>query len=999
MQKILLSLLLTLMCATQTSAQGDCLGYPYIIDLDGFVCGNGVGKICFVTSANWVNTNDCKDYVIELEYETGTFIYTDLGDFYLHSETQDLTVLRHEPNIISEGLTIGCLEGVLQVPGTVFTIRVVWPTNPNDIIETSSFTLDASTTIGGPGQTTFLSDAIDNGDLLDETIAAGQGQTVVIEGTLIVDQDYLFGISPGGVRNEIVLKPGAKIEVGTNLSGFNFGTWHADLHGCEGKWDRMLLRSGSLYRGFSTNISDATVAVELQDQSNLEISRMRMDKNDIGIASFGPNLKNIGIALFTSIFEGCSIQDGNEGCHFENVDFVDLSGNLYIQTMTANGVYLDKTDMNGFFLRIYKCPFGINVEKPNGLLTLNRCEIGEGQVGVRSLGTVEMQIDECFFHDLDFGIGRTSGVLNEHTLIEDNVIAECGTDIAAIVQASSAEIQFNDLRADQTNVVVWGLGAGLHKWAVQHNTGMYAGLENNNGYNVAFLNVRDGRIFKNTDPVSSLYNFSILGGSDVKIGHNTGVASFADNIRINASPSGLVYCNGTDGNTGLTFLNTCSGTIVRGNDMTGSSHNLSYGTPGNVFASTGPQPYKGNKFDLSSVANPKAINFSTSAIAQQNQYLAGFLSGVQGTELYPFFTSTFDEWFDRDEQGVDYQCQPGIIGDEPRALVLNREAENHIALLGAGAETYYGAEVGFDIKLKLFRSLYELQQLEPLSPTNQGWYNTLSAGNFASFIGFEQMFKTAGLLNATEADQASQLGQDIQNLKAELRSINWYSLPSTMDAAPIVNAQQKALYDSKIAELKNKTATLESLLGGHRQSFLNQWGNMNTLNNGINTFGTVSAQNLKSVNQLLLRRLSGNFSGYTELELQTLNGIANQCYGIGGEGVLTARALLAETTMSPSAYNDECIGGGEERGQKPSDLSRLNISPNPVSDIATITLPTFREYHSLLVYDLLGREIRRIELADEQTEVSLVTTSFAPGVYFLAADGNAGATLKFVVSR
>ena len=89
-----------------------------------------------------------------------------------------------------------------------------------------------------------------------------------------------------------------------------------------------------------------------------------------------------------------------------------------------------------------------------------------------------------------------------------------------------------------------------------------------------------------------------------------------------------------------------------------------------------------------------------------------------------------------------------------------------------------------------------------------------------------------------------------------------------------------------------------------------------------------------------------------------------------------------------TATNDP---GQRERG--------LIVFPNPVSDIATITLPSFREYHSLLVYDLLGREIRRIELADGQTEASLVTTSFTPGVYFLAAEWNVGATLKFVVSR
>ncbi|MBL7825036.1 MAG: hypothetical protein JNJ57_00280, partial [Saprospiraceae bacterium] len=968
MQKLIISLFIALMSVTQTSAQGDCQGYPYIIDLDGFVCGNGLGTICFVTSANWVNYSDCKDYVVELEYETGNFIYTDLDDFYLYSQTPDITVLRHKPEFISEGLTIGCLEGVLQVPGTVFTIRVVWPTNPGDILATSTFTLDAHTTIGGPGQTTYLTDAINAQALLPTAQAAGTGQTVVIEGTLVVDQSYEFGISPGGVKNDIIMKPGARIEVGTNNSGFAFGTFYADIHGCDDNWDRILVRPGSLYSGFSTTISDAAVAVELQNQSKLQIGRVLMNNNGIGIASFGTNLKTMVIELYTSIFEGCAIQGGTEGCHFENVDLIDLTGNLRIQHMTTNGIYLDKTDLNGKGLSIYYCPTGINVEKPNDLLTLNHCEIGNGEIGVRSLGTAEMQIDECFFHDLDFGIGRTSGVLGEHTLIENNVIAECGTNVAAIVQASTAEIQFNDLRADQTNVVVWGLDAGAHKWAIQHNTGMFAGLENDNGYNVSFINVRDGRIFRNIEPLSSLYNFAVWGGREVKIDYNKNLISFLDNIRINGSPSGLVSCNETDGNTGLTFLNTCSGTVVRGNDMTGTSFNLSYGTPGNTFASTGPQAYKGNEFDLSSEGNPKAINFSTSTIAQQNQYLVSLFAGPQGSERYPFFTSAFDEWFDSEEFNQEYECPPGITGDDPKDVVLKREITGHIGLLQAGAAASYGAEVGFDIKLKLYRALHELQQIEPLSATNQGWYNTLSGGNFASFVQFEHLFKNAGMLTDAETAVAAQLGQDIRNLKAELKNITWYTLSTELGADPIIIEQRKVLYDSKIAAIKSKSAALSSLLDSHRQNFLNQWNSLNALNNSINTTGTVSAQNLKTANQLLLRRLSANFSGFTETEQQTLNNIANQCFSIGGEGVLTARALLAEITMTLTNYNDECLGGGENRDQAQNSpgLMGLSISPNPVTDVAKIQLPERRNYQSLLIFDLLGRKVQRIELAEGQ---------------------------------
>jgi len=1000
MQKLLLSLLFSLICSSSSLAQGDCLGYDYLIDLNGFTCGKGLGQICFVTSANWVNYNDCGDYVVELEYESGNFIYTDLGDFYLHSETQDLTVLRHQPNIISEGLSIGCLEGVLQVPGTVFTLRIVWPDNPNDVIATSTFTLDASTTIGGPGQTTLLSDAIDNGDLLDKTIAVAQGQTVVIEGTLIVDQDYFFGVSPGGVKNEIVLKPGARIEVGTNLSGFNFGTWHANLHGCEDTWDRILLRPGSNYWGEFTRISDAAVAVELQDQSTISIRTTFMDKNGIGIASFGPNLKNIEVNLFTSNLDGITIQGGQEGCHFENTSLINLTGNLLIKKMSTNGVYLDRADMIAYKNYYDECQIGVNVATSNNLLSLDHCQFDNGVGGVLSRGSAELEVTNSYFYDLEYGIGRTSSIMNEHTLVEDNVMADCEIDVIAIVQPSSAEIMYNELAANQSNVLVWGLGAGPHKWAVQHNFAMYAGLDNNSGYNVSFLNVHEGRIFKNTYPLASFNNFAVWGGSNVKIGYNTDAISFADNIRVNASTNALVYCNTMDGNTGLTFMNTCSGTIVRGNEMTGSSFNLSYGTPDNVFASTGPQYYRGNKFDLSSEGNQRAVNYSSELVSQLNQYLAGFLSGAQGTELYPFFNSAFEEWFDSDENGVDYQCPPGIVGDEPNTVKLKREAQDHIALLDANLEGIYGAEVAFDVKLKLFRALSALKALEPLGLSEQSWYNTLAVTPIGTFIAFETNLKNSGTLTDFEAGQADQLNQQIKALREELQGISWYTLDGYMGAV-ITNAAQKSLYESKLAQLKTSTASLANLLQGRHQNLLNQWNNLDGLNEGIGSLQTVSAQNLKTANRLLLRRLSVPFSGFTASEIQTLQNIAAQCSGTGGEGVFTARALLAEKTRSIGEYNDECISNPkierEDLKSKPAVV--LSIAPNPVDQLATVSLPTLRDYTVLVVFDVYGREIQRIELAEGQTEARINTAGMSPGVYFLAAAPRMDQVLKFVVSR
>lgn len=997
MQKLLFSFLLLLSVWGRSFAQGDCKSYAYIIDLNGFNCGNGLGTICFVTSADWVNYNDCGDYVVELEYETGNFIWTDLGDFYGHSEIQGLTVLRHQPNFVSHGLTIGCLEGVVQEPGTVFTVRVVWPDNPNDVVATSTFTIGSPTVIGGPGLTTLLSDAIDNGDLLDQTQAAMEGQTIVIEGTLVVDENYGFGLDPGGVKNEIILRPGARIEVGTAAQGFGLGTFHADIHGCGDQWDRILVRSGSLYSGFRTSISDATVALEMLDNSTVDIGRIYFNNNDIGIASFGATPKSIDLNLFTSIFEGITIENGNEGMHFENTNLIDLTANLRIQHMTANGVYLDRADMTGFLNSYDECPVGVRVATSNSNLTLERCQFSNGQAGVLSLGTGHMEIINNFFHDLDFGVARTTAMANEKTHMEDNTMVDCGMNVLALVQTSSGNILYNTLGADNTNVGVWGIDAGSHTWAVQYNEGMYAGLLNPNGYNVSYLNVRNGRIFNNHFAYASAFNFSAWGGSGVLIGENEDIVCDATNIRVNGSPGNIVYCNIMDGATGIMFNNDCNGTIVRGNNMTSSGHNLSYGSAGSTFASTGEQIYRGNIFDPSTTGNPKAIHFSTEQVADQSHYQTGFFAGPQGTDFFPFFTSADDEWFLDDDFGNDYTCPPGFAPEDPRDVALRREAVNRMDLLDAGVAADYGAEVAFDVKLKLFRALTELQGLSVLSAREQSWYNNLSASDVAPFIEFENAYKSAITLTDMEENQAEQLNEDITTLQNDLKNISWYTLEADAVAVDPVN---KALYEAKKAEIQTKTNDLNSLLKGRYQKLHDDWEDLNDSNEETGEQATNSGQNLQSANRLLLRRVSPNFTGYTDNELQTLKLLAQECAGTGGEGVYIARALLAEATLSLDTYNDDCISNPDRDRTAAATLSSdLLVSPNPANEAAWVRVPATRNYQTLVVFDLMGHEIMRIELAEGQQELRLATGSMAPGVYFLAPLGQKTEAQKLVVKH
>lgn len=229
-------------------AQGQtCQSYPYTLNTDGFGCPGGEGTICFeVTGNNVIPIGICDDYVVEIEYPTGSFIYTNLGDFTLHSFNQTTTVLRHIPFIAFDLYSFGCLDGVIQIPGTVFTLRIVNPANPSDVISTQTFQLDNFTNIGAPNTTTLLSNVIPS-LLLPANQALTTTQKIKIEGTLVIDQNYTFGFPSGGsLNNEIIMAPGAAIEIqGNKYLSFN----KTRIHGCGNTWDRIKV------------LPDATLAV------------------------------------------------------------------------------------------------------------------------------------------------------------------------------------------------------------------------------------------------------------------------------------------------------------------------------------------------------------------------------------------------------------------------------------------------------------------------------------------------------------------------------------------------------------------------------------------------------------------------------------------------------------------------------------------------------------------------------------------------------------------
>ncbi len=360
------------------------------------------------------------------------------------------------------------------------------------------------------------------GGLLSAQDALLNGQTVEINGTILVDLDYTFSTGLGGTYNEITMSHGARIEV---LSPYKFGILNANVHGCGGSWDRIFVHSGGEMNIRYVTISDAEVAVELDDDTHLILSGVEFIGNDIGVGTFGVNQHNVDIDFFTGNgFNDLFINfiNGSEGIHLENTNDVNINGIVSYWDMTENGIYLDNTDLTCFLNLFLNCDVGINVATPNSLLSVDYNSFQDCSIGINTVGTNDLIVTNSSFSSdnnpgTGIGINRRSAQENERTEIENNVFTVINQGINASMLPSNGFVQYNNFYSNRSfNVSLNGIGSGEHAWAIQRNPNMevassVSGLFNSN---VFLRNTRKAAIFRNDDVITALNakNFTISGG-------------------------------------------------------------------------------------------------------------------------------------------------------------------------------------------------------------------------------------------------------------------------------------------------------------------------------------------------------------------------------------------------------------------------------------------------------------------------------------------------------
>lgn len=851
---------------------------------------------------------------------------------------------------------------------------------------------------------------------------------MIINGLLSVDVSYTFGYSVGGQNNKLYMGEGAGIEI---QDGQLLTAKRTHISGCSGMWDRIkVLSKGAFYISNNSKISDAVVGIEQQDESSVRIHKTRFLNNDIGIGSFGVEQKQIELIFYLTQSGATEFKDCKEGAHFENVDLIALQGlitfpnsppipyegggAILFRDIETNGVYLENTDLIGKSLYFNNCQTGIRVATANNLLSIEHSTFENGSTGIYTRGSLEMEVVDCEFSSLKNGILRGSAIMGEHTLIENNHMSLSGINILAITMPSRAEIMNNSMEALGNNVTLWGYGEGKHKWAIQHNeqlitgVGSYYGEEvedNENALNISFVNTNNARIFKNDAIYSAGRNVHISGGRDNIFGYNEYCIADVKSTYLAGSPKAQIYCNGIDAPKGLQVINDCTGSDIRGNSFSGAwnddGRNIIYGSEENTYAVSSEQKNKGNTFDLSDAAHPKAIHYGSAEVALMSQYFVGGLSAMQGDVYHPYFESDFDNWFFK-EGTTDYVCAPGIIDGDPTDKVRQAK-DTYLSLQDINVGNIYGEEVAFDVDMKLYKDLRLLETYEPLNQEDALKKEELATKDAGDFSFLQDELSALTSLTEVEEAQMTALTEDIENLTSQIGEVVWYTIDeSDFEGVIEIDEAQKQIRDDLIIELRQKVTMLKTFAQDKQSTLLSEIPTLRNYNESITGISTNSGQNFQKVNGYMYKRLEAGVGEFSKEEIADLTDIANQCAGTGGQAVYTARAILAEITFTVPEYDDECLTGRKSKIKKMEShagTKEITVVPNPASNRITIFLPADHTMEELHIMDVLGKTLSIIPLEEGQQNVDVNITTFEQGIYWIVTPHSDFAPEKLIISQ
>lgn len=874
-----------------------------------------------------------------------------------------------------------------------------------------------------------------------------QMDNLVIDGTLMVDEDYCFRsfIAPG----TIIMKEDAKIVV---LDGQKLTLINVEIYGCESMWEAIEVKSGGELVIVDCVIRDGIYAVHAWAGSTLNITSTdfinnrfglfaHSDENEFGainvVRFYGNNFLTEGGLL--SPFSG---QIGNAGVSLINLSTIDISAPHYTLRNhfknLANGIlsrssnvfcrnnsFEDITTLtggtyqsSGYAIRAWSDPYyGTHVFEQSGLgkayyvPTFDNCTYGI------YCDVSRLKATNNYMTDVKYGIQARR---SRRVTISTNAI-ECEQTGIHMLQNTPcyATIENNEIYMDETGALPDAVGIRLDENPVGFE-GIYkvrdnfialfnarTGIQATSG---RFINLVNNTVFMDEnveyDGIRFLGSWKALVSCNEIIGPD--VVSFTETMGIFGANStrSNVTCNTVDETElGIQFFGLNEGSVLRGNEFGNHYFGLQlgeYDALGNpIDASIGLQVHHGNRWTEDAASGGvQARHVSTIPLVIEQSIF--YVDSGDDSDYLPTNNKATNAWF-RNQGGSSYTCPssndcPNGIGWIPFAP-QDDELWKKLAR-GTFASSLYETEQRWSGAYNLYRSIQE-EEYEPAANTTMDTF--LIEATSSEWSDFYEVGKDAEVvLIPAEKDQEDLAAYD-SLLLTKFEAL--FSLSVRADTAS-TEAEADSLLGLKAAVVAVASGigfSLDTLGVRILEDTETDLAALKTNNDAITTTET-PADMLQIVNRLFFNSIASGIDTFTTTQKDTLLAIATMCPLEGGEAVYFARSLYA-LVAPDTTYEDSIlctIASPLRRKPSPVALPMISLYPNPAADwIGLMTNLKEVEQVDVVIYNLLGKKLKAATLVLESGAASFDVSDLLPGIYFLQVEaGNTNLpAIKFTVIR
>ena len=992
---------------------GICSGVDFDVHSDGFICGDGDGEICLTYYPDFFD-EDCVDqgYVWRVIYPTDEFVIINTGDFDFGSGTNNVTtILENDDYLVAAdipSITL-CFEGNIIDPGVEFTFTYE-SADGTDVIETQTIVPDAFTTIAG---TVSVSTAINMMNLLPVSQSETTRQQVLINGTLIVDQDYTFSnqsrILMGTSQSKIIVN-----------SGVEFTIEDSQVSGCGSNWHEIRIESGGFMFLNNSTIREALTAVNCLSGSEFQSLRLLIEDCRRGIVANGADYNYLGNSFFTSQIFNCEV-----GIDLNDMPNTTIISGLYIANcdrgiecdnsdLTLNNSTIESTNIHGLLI--------------NGNTTIVQiissnfsfCPIGIRAFDVRDL-TVES--NTSFFGNSTDIFRR--GLPNDYTLVNDctfdgaltaNFFTNMFPGVSKIQNSSLGSI-FGGI-GNGGNVIAFGLGGGAdHDITVQLNSEIVA-----SDRNISYTNLINPSVSRNDFIVSDNIAISVRGGENANITYNSNIVAEQNGINVSSSQKAKINCNpNIRSNVDLSINGNCAESRVHDNGFNSSNSNLSYSIAnGDIHA--GVQILEGNTFTPTGDNVPVAFHNGNANQAADDQYLVNDNGAGQGSAYYPFFSAAFNEWFDK-SFAANKECDlPPIIND-PQGPKKQRNSSgiiSNMSYINRLSQDGIQDELDYNAGLVLYKSLSELvescgylcieeliddiinskglsnKELASIFPSIfnvnheiieftfdvDKWYRD-NEGKYKDVIEFEKYFVRVISMNDENLSQLDKLREQLRDKQSELMAV-YQNMENVYD-----NNNSLIIKD----EINTLTQTLESITSAKNDYIISQIKNLRALNEGINVYGYESDDHMKRINTLNLNILESNGKEFSlsPKDSKWLSYIANACVDNVGNSKFAAQSLLNYYDYNRVDFSNNCETTDKNLSLDNEKEDKIIVWPNPASESVSVKLAmtnlTAKEKLFINIYDMQGQTVYS-GLVNSFEDLKINTQAWSEGIYFIKDNHN-----------